>query len=76
VRGILQYVVPKYQGTGLIGALFAGIYNNFPKYGITELEAGTMLEDNIRPIQVFQRLGGKIIKTYRIFGKESNQNDL
>lgn len=76
VRGILQYVVPKYQGTGLIGALFNGIYDNFPKYGITELEAGTMLEDNPRPIQVFQRLGGKIIKTYRIFGKELVQDDL
>lgn len=76
VRGILQYVVPKYQGTGLIGALFNSIYENFPKYGITEFEAGTMLENNLRPIKVFQRLGGKIIKTYRIFGKDLNQNGL
>ncbi len=70
VRGILQYVVPEYQSTGLVGCLFAAIYDNFAKHGITEFEAGTMLETNVKPIQVFNKLGGRISKIYRIYGKE------
>lgn len=69
-RGIMQYVIPKYQSTGLIGAMFHEVYKNFKEKGITEFEAGTILEHNIKSLSVFDKFGGKIIKTYRIYGKD------
>lgn len=72
-RGIMQYVVPKYQNTGLIGSMFHSVYKNFKKNGITEFEAGTIMEDNVKSISMFNKFGGKIIKTYRIYGKEIKQ---
>lgn len=70
VRGMLQYVVPKYQGSGLIGAIYAKIYEQFASLGITALEAGTMMEANLKPMTAFNKLGGVVEKTYRIYGKE------
>lgn len=68
--GKMQYVVPKYQNSGLIALMFDRIYDEFIKYGITEFEAGTMMEDNQKAITTFYKFGGKIIKTLRIYGKE------
>jgi hypothetical protein len=73
VRGIMQYIVPEYQSTGLIGFMFYEIGLEFLRTGITELEAGTILEENVRSSSVFDKIGGKIIKTYRIYGKEIQQ---
>lgn len=69
-RGMMQYVVPDYQNTGLIGHMFKVIYDEFEKIGITDFEAGTMMEDNPKPINAFKKFGGEIIKIYRLYGKE------
>jgi GNAT superfamily N-acetyltransferase len=69
-RGMMQYVVPDYQNTGLIGHMFKTIYDSFHELGITEFEAGTMMEDNPKPINAFKKFGGDIIKVYRLYGME------
>ncbi|MCK7486693.1 MAG: hypothetical protein MZU97_15175 [Bacillus subtilis] len=69
VRGMLQYVVPKYQGTGLLRALYAKIYEYFPTHHIDDFEAGTIMEENVQSTQAFSRFGLTIRKVYRIYGK-------
>lgn len=69
-RGMMQYIVPEYQNTGLIGHMFDVIFDEFIKMGITDFEAGTMMEDNPKPINAFKKFGGDIIKVYRLYGKE------
>lgn len=69
-RGQLQYVIPEYQGSGLIAHIFSTLYDDFQDLGITSFEAGTMMEDNPRPINIFKKFGGEIIKIYRLYGKE------
>jgi GNAT superfamily N-acetyltransferase len=70
VRGMLQYVVPKYQGTGLLGALYAQIYAYFPAHGINDFEAGTIMEANLQSTNAFSRFGLTVRKVYRIYGKD------
>lgn len=69
-RGQMQYIVPEYQNTGLIGHLFKVIFDDLVEEGINEFEAGTMMEDNPKPINAFKKFGGEIIKIYRLYGKE------
>jgi hypothetical protein len=69
-RGMMQYIVPDYQNTGLIGHMFNVIFDEFTKIGITDFEAGTMMEDNPKPINAFKKFGGEIIKIYRLYGKD------
>ena len=69
-RGTMQYIVPEYQNTGLIAYIFNSLYDEFIISGITDFEAGTMMENNPKPINAFKKFGGEIIKTYRIYGKE------
>lgn len=69
-RGMMQYIVPDYQNSGLIGYMFHVIFEEFEKIGIYEFEAGTMMEDNPKPIHAFEKFGGEIIKVYRLYGKE------
>ncbi|XMB67024.1 hypothetical protein RI065_00475 [Mycoplasmatota bacterium zrk1] len=69
-RGQMQYIVPKYQNSGLIGHMFKVIFDDLIEAGITEFEAGTMMEDNPRPINAFRKFGGEITKIYRLYGKE------
>ncbi len=69
-RGMLQYIIPKYQGTGLIGYMYKMIFDNFEKMGINEFEAGTMMEENLRSLKAFSKFGGEVVKIYRIYGKE------
>jgi len=69
-RGTMQYIIPKYQNSGLIGHMFKVIFDELEGLGITDFEAGTMMENNPKPINAFKKFGGEIIKTYRIYGKE------
>ncbi len=69
-RGTLQYITSDYQNTGLIGHIFKCIFDELEAIGITDFEAGTMMEDNDKPITAFKKFGGEIIKVYRIFGKD------
>jgi len=72
VRGMMQYVIPEYQGTGMIGYMYKKIFDEFEVMGITEFEAGTMMEGNEKPLASFKKFGGDISKIYRIYGKELN----
>lgn len=67
VIGKLQYVVPEYQKTGLIAAIFYEILHAMNKNHITEFEAGTILDNNERSYSVFFHLGGKVVKRFRIY---------
>jgi len=69
-RGMLQYIVPKYQSTGLIGYMYQIVFSKFEHLGITDFEGGTMMEDNVKPLKLFAKFGGRVVKTYRIYGKE------
>ncbi len=69
-RGILQYVVPEYQGKGLICMLYKSLYDAMRKKGITYFEGGTIMEDNAASWKSMVRLGGEVSKVYRIYGKE------
>lgn len=69
-RGQLQYIIPEYQNTGLIGHMFKVIFDDFVDEGITDFEAGTMMEDNHKAINAFRKFGGDITKVYRLFGKD------
>lgn len=70
VRGMMQYVVPKYQSSGLIGVLYKKVFDSFEKMGITDFEAGTMMEENQKPLKAMAKFGGEINKVYRIYRKE------
>lgn len=70
IRGMMQYVIPEYQGTGVIGYIYHKIFEEFECMGITEFEGGTMMEGNDKPLHTFDKFGGKVNKTYRIYGKE------
>jgi len=72
-RGMMQYVIPKYQSSGLIGYMYNEIYKNFKKMGITRFEAGTIMEENFKSISVWDKFGGEVTKIYRIYGKEIQQ---
>lgn len=69
-RGQMQYIIPEYQNGGLIGHIFKVIFDDLVEEGITQFEAGTMMEDNPKPINAFKKFGGEIIKVYRLYGKE------
>ena len=69
VRGMMQYIVPEYQGTGLNAYIYKNIYDEFKNMGITDFEAGTMMEGNERAISSFAKFGGEVAKTYRIYRK-------
>jgi hypothetical protein len=69
-RAMMQYVVPKYQSSGLIIAIYDKIYEGFKKLGIKSFEAGTIMEENFKSMTSFSKFGGEVKKIYRIFGKE------
>ena len=69
-RAMMQYVVPKYQSTGLLIAIYDKIYEGFKKLGIKNFEAGTIMEENFKSMTSFSKFGGEVKKVYRIFGKE------
>jgi hypothetical protein len=69
-RGMMQYIVPDFQNTGLIGHMFKVIFDELISQNISSFEAGTMMEDNPKPINAFKKFGGEIIKIYRLYGKD------
>jgi hypothetical protein len=70
VRGMMQYVVPKYQSTGLNAYIYKTIFDVFEEMGIKEFEAGTMMEGNVKALTSFSKFGGEISKTFRLYRKE------
>lgn len=70
VRAMLQYVIPKYQNTGAIMAMYAKLAENIRKNGITRLEAGTIMKANAPSNDVIKSVGGQLSSVYRIYYKE------
>lgn len=70
VRGMMQYVIPQYQKSGLLGYIYKKIYEEFKKMGIKEFEAGTIMESNDSALTTFSMFNGKMANIYRIYGKE------
>jgi len=70
VRGMMQYVIPKYHGSGLIAYIYQKIYDQFKIMGITDFEGGTVMEENDRSKTTFDKFGGEIHNIYRIYGKD------
>ena len=50
--------------------MYKKIYDDFKVMGITDFEAGTMMEGNTKTLTSFSKFGGDIFKTYRLYGKE------
>jgi len=69
-RGILQYLIPEYQGTGAFTLVFWEIYQTLKELGIDYFEGGTIMEDNKKSVGSLLKTGGEISKIYRLYGKE------
>ncbi len=67
VRGWLQYIIPEYQGTLLLGLMFGKAAEVLEADGIVEFEGGTVVEENRKSYSVFENFGGYIDKIYRIY---------
>ncbi len=73
-RGWLQYVIPEYQNTMLLGLMFSKAGEAHIKNRIVEFEGGTIVEHNKKSYEVFEHFGGKIDKVYRIYEMESDDD--
>ncbi len=69
-RGMLQYVIPKYQNKGVIASLFYETGKTMKELNLEYFEGGTIMETNPNSWQPFVNMGGEISKIYRIYGKE------
>ncbi len=70
VRAILQYVVPEYQRTGIIFALYHEFYKTCRRRNIEYMEAGTIMEDNVLSRRNVESASGVLNKIFRIYGKD------
>ena len=70
VRGILQYVIPKYQNKGALAQIFNETRISMENLNLNYFEGGTIMEDNPYSYQPFINLGGEISRIFRIYGKE------
>ena len=70
VRAMLQYVIPKYQNMGVIMAMYFSMLQAVLNNGMTRLEAGTIMENNVQSNEVIKSVGGKLARVYRIYYKE------
>lgn len=61
-------ILPEYRMTGIDALLFWELMNNSYKHGLLTGEAGWILEDNIMMNRAIQKFGGKVAKTYRVYG--------
>ncbi len=69
-RGILQYLIPEYQGSGLWALVFSKVLETLKELGMDYFEGGTILEDNKKSVGSLQKTGAEITKVYRLYGKE------
>ena len=70
VRVILQYVIPEYQSLGVNFALYHEFYLACKRRGVEYAEAGTIMEDNEISRRNVEKASGKLIKTFRLYGKD------
>lgn len=70
VRAILQYIIPEYQRTGVIFALYHEFYKTCQRRNISYMEAGTIMEDNVASRRNVESASGTLNKIFRIYGKD------
>jgi GNAT superfamily N-acetyltransferase len=70
VRAMMQYVVPAWQNTGLVFRLYEGIEQRMHERGIVRLEGGTIVRENFKSFSSFVKLGCRLTKTMRLYGKD------
>ena len=69
-RAMLQYVIPKYQNLGVTAALYDKLLRGVLNNGVTRLEAGTVMENNVQSNEAIKSVGAKLARVYRIYYKE------
>ena len=69
VRAILQYVIPEYQNKGVNFALYQEFYKACLRRGITHMEAGTIMENNLESRRNVEKASGELNKIFRIYGR-------
>lgn len=70
VRPILQYVIPEYHNLGVNFIMYYEFFKTCKRYNITDIEAGTIMEDNLPSRMNVEHAGGILSKIYRIYGKD------
>lgn len=70
VRAMLQYVIPQYQNTGVIFALYHEFYKTCKRRNIVYMEAGTIMENNEVSRRNVEKASGTINKIFRIYGRQ------
>ena len=63
-------ILPEYRMMGLDALLYWELLNRSYKHGILNGEAGWILEDNAMMNNAIKKFGGKINKTYRVYGMD------
>lgn len=69
MRIFIQFVIPKYEGKAVNGAIFYQLFKKAREKGIVSVEGSTIGEDNIRSIKSVEDAGGIHYRTYRIYNK-------
>lgn len=69
-RGILQYLIPEYQGSGFFALVFGKVCESIKELGMDYFEGGTILENNVKSVGSLVKMGAEITKVYRLYGKE------
>jgi GNAT superfamily N-acetyltransferase len=69
LRVIALGVIPEYQKRGIESLLMEQAFRNGFERGYERAEMSWILEDNVLMNRAMQRLGGGVIKRYRIFEK-------
>lgn len=62
-------VMPEYHGLGLDVLLYVSLFRSLEPRGI-RLEANYMLEDNPKILNALEKMNLKLIKKYRVYGKD------
>ncbi len=70
MRGILQYVIPAYQGKGVLGCLYTETFKTAIDKNMCYIEAGTIVENNVQSNNAVKQAGGQLYRIYRLYGLE------
>ncbi|MDE7379428.1 MAG: hypothetical protein K2N14_00100, partial [Clostridia bacterium] len=70
VRPILQYVLPEYQNRGVNFIMYYKFFTTCQKLGVKNIEAGTIMEDNLPSRMNVEHAGGVLSKIFRIYGRD------
>ena len=63
-------VLPEYQNRGVALSLYIALFDECDRHGVTLIEAGTMMENNVKPNAAIKSAGGVLYKRYRLYGKK------